>query len=152
MKTNNSLNHIHEFLYKEDDFSLVEHILDDIYDSKRLNNGKDKHTVYYLQLSEDEKTGEYNFWVNNIRHYSHLYVYAMLFDWKELWADDEILNNRLDSIQNSFSNEIASEINKFNEEDIENVPFVVLRELKFISDAFLWNCKKEVPFFTEEQY
>lgn len=149
---NTNIEYIHNFLESvKDDSSLFERILDDIYDSKRLNNGDDKHKVYYLQLSEDENSGEKDFWVTHIRYYFHIYVYAMLLNWKEQWADDEMLNNRLDSIQNSFPNEIASEINKFNEEDTENFPFIVLRELKFISDAFLWNCKKEVPFFTEEQ-
>ena len=149
MKTNNSLNYIHEFLSKEDDFSLVEHILDDIYDSKRLNNGKDKHIVYYLQLSEDEKTGEYNFWVNNIRHYSHLYVYAMLVNWHEQWTEDTTLKNKLDSFLTNFSNEIADEINGCK--DTGDIPEVILNEMWFIADYYQWKSKKEVPQFNEKQ-
>lgn len=149
MKIKNSLNYIHEFLNEEDDFSLVEHILDDIHDSKRLNNGKDKHIVYYLQLSEDEKTGEYNFWVNNIRNYSHLYVYAMLVNWHEQWTEDTTLKNKLDSFQTNFSNEIADEINSCK--GTGDIPEVILNEMSFIADYFHWKSKKEVPQFNEKQ-
>lgn len=149
---NTNIEYIHDFLENvKDDSSLFERILDDIHDSERLNNGDDRHKVYYLQLSEDDKSGEIDFWVTNIRQYFHLYVYAMLFNWKEQWKNDEILKSRTETLQNSFSNEISTEIKKFNEEDIKNVPPTVLRELKFISDAFLWARSKEVPHFTEEQ-
>ena len=146
MKKNNSLDYIHEFLNKEDDFSLVEHILDDIHDSQRFNNGNDKHIVYYLQLSDDEKSGEKKFWIKNIRHYSNLYVYAMLFNWLEQWPEDTTLKNKLDSFQTSFVNEIADEIKILNGENSEKTPSFILQKLKFITDAFLWKCAKLYPF------
>ena len=149
---NTNIEYIHDFLENvKDDSSLFERILDDIHDSERLNNGDDKHKVYYLQLTGDDNSGEKDFWVANVRHYFHLYVYAMLFNWKERWADDEIIKSRIETLQNNFSSEIASEIKKFNEKVTENVPPIVLSEIKFISDAFLWRCTKEVPHFTEGQ-
>lgn len=148
---NTNIEYIHDFLESvKDDRSLYERILDDIEDGERLNNGDDKHTVYYLQLSDDVNSEEKDYWVKNIRKYTNLYVYAMLFNWNEQWTDDEIIKNRLESILNGFSNEIASEITKFNIEDTETVPSIILVELKFISDAFLWNSNKEIPHFTEK--
>ncbi len=149
---NTNIEYIHDFLESvKDDRSLYERILDDIEDGERLNNGDDKHTVYYLQLSDDANSKEKDYWVKNIRKYTNLYVYAMLFNWNEQWTDDEIIKDRLDSILNGFSNEIASEITTFNEGDNSNIPFIVLREMEFISDAFLWKISRYIPVFTEAQ-
>lgn len=151
MKAINNLKYIHELLDKEDDYSLLERILDDIHDNKRLNSGEDKHVVYYLQVCDDEKSGEKDFWVNNIRRLCHLYVYAMLFNWNEQWPEDVKLKERLESIQSSFSNEIATEIKLFEDNKSEEDPSAILWEVKFITDVLQWKCKKEVPQFTEEQ-
>ena len=149
---NTNIEYIHDFLESvKDDRSLYERILDDIEDGERLNNGDDKHTVYYLQLSDDTNSKEKDYWVKNIRKYTNFYVYAMLFNWNEQWTDDEIIKNRLESILNGFSNEIASEIATFNEEDNSKIPFIVLREMEFISDAFQWKNSQDIPAFTEAQ-
>lgn len=149
---NTKIEHIHDFLENvKDKRSLFERILDDIEDGERLNNGDDKHIVYYLQLSEESKSREMDYWANNIRKYTHLYVYAMLFNWEEQWADDEIIKIWLDSIQRDYSDQIASEIAEFKTEDTCNIPSIVLREMEFISDAFQWKYAKEIPTFTETQ-
>ena len=70
---NTNIEYIHDFLESvKDDRSLYERILDDIEDGERLNNGDDKHTVYYLQLSDDVNSEEKDYWVKNIRKYINL--------------------------------------------------------------------------------
>lgn len=149
---NTNIEYIHDFLNSVgDNKSLFERVQEDILDGQRLNNGDDKHVVYYLQMSEHEDSEEKEFWVSHIKYYFHLYVYAMLYNWREKWADDEMIKNKLESIQNGSLDEIASEIVKFSKEDIEKIPSVVISELKFISDAFHWRCTKEIPNFTVSQ-
>ena len=152
MKMNTKKN-IEQYLDEvSNDVSLIERILDDIRDSRRLNSGGHKNVVYYL-FSEDNTKDDptCNFWIDNIIDYYHLYIYAMLYNWNEVWNDSILIKNRTANFITSFSYEIEEEIKKFDQKDKTIIPQSILQEIQFIKDVFQWKCKKEVPHFTEEK-
>lgn len=157
MEQNNNLNKLElvkRFLEQEDKF-LLGCIRKNIHDGKQLNSRDGKYTVYFLHAQALENSRnpskEESFWIENIMRFSHLYAYAMLFNWSECWKDDQLLKDRLNNFINTYNIKIEEEIEIFNDDDCIEIPDMVLHDMKFVIDFFQWKSKKVVPQFSEDQ-
>lgn len=98
--------------------------------------------VDFLFISSDEAK---QFWINNLKKYSYLYVFAILYHWWKKYSDNNTVSTRYKKYFADYSPKIKENCESFKS-NIDTIHPSVIKDLGLAIDYFLWITEKISPF------
>lgn len=104
--------------------------------------------VDFLFISSDEAK---IFWVNNLKKYSHLYVFAILYHWGKKYSNNNTVKTRYKKFITDYFPKIKENCESFKS-NIDTIHPSVIKDLGSAIDYFLWVTEKKSPFLIYYAY